>query len=70
MRKPRRSTLTQHRPAQREAREEEGPTTKLLSSAEEVKAKQEDLLSQPNSFTNLPRLGAKTKQSLYEGAID
>lgn len=60
------SALMQHRPTQREVWEEEGPTRELPSSIEEVKAEQEDLLSQPSSFTNLPRLGTKTKQSLYE----
>lgn len=63
VRQPRRAPKPQW-PAQREAREEEGPKTTLFSSAQEVKAQQEDHFNRSSSFTNVPGLGTKTKQSL------
>lgn len=47
------------------------PTTKLLSSVEEVTASHGDPLGQPSSFTNLPGLGTSMKRVFVKkGAID
>lgn len=58
--------LSNIRPIQIEAARKTTSKTKLLTSAEEVMATQDDALSQPNSSTNLPRLRTNNEKSLCE----